>query len=223
MAKRKTPDKSFNQWTQQQVEKTFGLVLLENHPLLQTWLDIALPAELEISIHELAILKELQKVAKIFVESWTEQEMVMKYVSFITTFAYLSSDNYQTFADRSLSVQVGNEKLFGRVDFMVASGRYEPEAPYFCFHEYKRAKPGHESDPVGQLLATMLAAQALNESKQPIYGAYIIGKFWQFVILEHQEYAISKSYDSTDEPLWDIMRILKGLNLLIPAMIEGRR
>ena len=223
MAKRKTTPKSFNQWTQQEVENTFGLVRLMTHPTLDQWLHIQLPPELNLTVSEQATLLELQKEAILFVETWTEMEMVMKYVSFITTFAHLSRQNYQTFADRSLSVQVGKEKLFGRVDFMVASGRYEPESPYFCFHEYKRAKPGHEADPAGQLLATMLAAQALNESKQPIYGAYIIGKLWQFVILEHQDYAISKSYDSTDEPLWDIMRILKGLNLLIPAMIEGRR
>ena len=65
--------------------------------------------------------------------------------------------------------------LRGKVDFMVASGKYEPETPFFCFHEYKKEK-GKDSDPIGQMLAEMIAAQALNNNKLPIYGAILKGE-----------------------------------------------
>jgi hypothetical protein len=61
----------------------------------------------------------------------------------------------------------------------------------------------------------MLAAQAINQDQQPIYGVYVIGRLWYFAILHGREYAISLPFDSTKAELWDIMRLMKGLNLLI--------
>lgn len=74
---------------------------------------------------------------------------------------------------------------------------------------------------IGQLLATMVAAQALNNNAQPVYGAYVIGRHWYFVIVEQQDYAISLPYDSTRDELYDILRILKGINILIQQ--QGHR
>lgn len=46
----------------------------------------------------------------------------------------------------------------------------------------------------------MLAAQRRNEAKgltQPVYGTYVIGRWWFFVILNGQDYTISPSFDCT--------------------------
>jgi hypothetical protein len=72
--------------------------------------------------------------------------------------------------------------LFGKPDEMIASGYREPEAPFFCFQEYKR-ETDPNGDPIGQLLAAMLVGQALNPPKQPMYGCYVIGCDWYFVTL----------------------------------------
>jgi hypothetical protein len=61
----------------------------------------------------------------------------------------------------------------------------------------------------------MLAAQAINQDDQPVYGVYVIGRLWYFVALLGREYAISLPYDSTKDELWEIMRLMKGLNILI--------
>jgi hypothetical protein len=54
-----------------------------------------------------------------------------------------------------------------------------------------------------------LAVPELKE--KPIYGAYVIGRHWYFVILQGREYAISDSYVATRETdLYDIFRILKA-------------
>jgi hypothetical protein len=81
---------------------------------------------------------------------------------------------------------------------MVASGQYEPESPYFFIHEYKKTK-GTDADPEGQLLITMLAARTLSETTEPLYGCFVLSKFWHFVYLEGNEYCVSEGFDATGE------------------------
>jgi hypothetical protein len=71
----------------------------------------------------------------------------------------------------------------------------------------------------------MLSTQSLNKLERPLYGAYIIGKFWQFVVLEHKKYAVSASFDATDiQDLFKIFSILKRCKSYIEAWIqEGLR
>ena len=38
-------------------------------------------------------------------------------------------------------------------------------------------------DPAGQTLAAMLVAQVLNQHQQTIYGAYVVGSDWNFMVL----------------------------------------
>ena len=212
--------KSFNKWTQQEVEQVFHLTPHHHLDSLQYWLNLELPPELTIHEADKAYLSQRQLNAIDFIDSWTEQELIINYLAFILEAAKLGQTHYRAFANRPLKATVDNIAIAGMVDLMVASGRYEPIAPYFCFHEYKKAESRDKSDPRGQLLITMLAAQALNESQHPIYGAYISGRLWYFVVLDKQDYAISLPYDSTQDGLWDILRIMKGLNVLIKAIIN---
>lgn len=58
----------------------------------------------------------------------------------------------------------------------------------------------------------MLIAQAVNDNQIPIYGCYVTGGFWYFVVLEGKEFKISHAYDATIESgLHQIVLILRGL------------
>ena len=106
----------------------------------------------------------------------------------------------------------------GNPDSVIASGRRSPKKPYFCFHEFKRQ---HETkgDPAGQCLAAMLVAQELNEHKHPIYGCYVQGLDWFFMILEGKEYCISNGYMATRDDIFDIFRILKALKQIVIRLV----
>jgi hypothetical protein len=105
---------------------------------------------------------------------------------------------------------------------MVATGTYEPEQPYFFLHEYKRYK-GSEADPLGQLLIAMIAAQHLNEEGLPLYGCFVAGETWRFVLLEGKEYGVSKGYDATNEQeLHIIWNILQHTKQIIEERVKGQ-
>ncbi|MEM1324335.1 MAG: hypothetical protein AAGI23_00195 [Bacteroidota bacterium] len=109
--------------------------------------------------------------------------------------------------------------MVGKPDGLLASGFHEPETPYFSFHEYKK-EVDHSGDPAGQNLAAMLLGQALNEKSIPIYGCYVVGRNWFFMLLLEHQYAISKAYSTDDfEELCVIVQALKKLNAIIQATI----
>ncbi|MEO0416295.1 MAG: hypothetical protein AAF226_15215 [Verrucomicrobiota bacterium] len=60
--------------------------------------------------------------------------------------------------DEVYELRCRGTELSGEVDAVVAKGRYEPVAPYFCLHEYKPEK-GRDLDPAAQVLSAMLAAR----------------------------------------------------------------
>ena len=37
----------------------------------------------------------------------------------------------------------------------------------------------------------MVAAQLLSQDEQPIYGAYLLGRYWHFVVLDGKEYSVN--------------------------------
>lgn len=84
----------------------------------------------------------------------------------------------------------------------------------FAFTEYKRQLDPN-GDPVGQTLAAMLVAQVLNANQQAIYGAYVIGSDWRFMVLEGKHYTISRDYSALSDEIFDILRILKALKAII--------
>ena len=107
-------------------------------------------------------------------------------------------DEYQAFFERPLSVNIDGERLRGVVDCIIAAGRRSPKRPYFCLHEYKPER--HSSnDPLGQTLVAMVAAQYVNNDGKPVYGAYVVGRQWFFLVLSQMSYALSLAYDATKE------------------------
>lgn len=106
-------------------------------------------------------------------------------------------------------------ELSGEPDGIIATGFREPEIPMFVFTEYKR-QLDPEGDPAGQTLAAMLVAQRLNPKSHPIYGGYVIGRDWFFMVLHENHYAISTGHNALQAPeLEEILHALKTLKLMI--------
>ena len=64
--------------------------------------------------------------------------------------------------------------------------------------------------PIGPLVRTAPESKRFNNNGKPLYGCEIIGKQWNFVILQGKNYCISKMYDCTEkEELLKIIAILR--------------
>jgi hypothetical protein len=84
----------------------------------------------------------------------------------------------------------------------------------FAFNEYKK-ETDPDGDPAGQALAAMLVGKELNQKQGndfSIYGCYIVGASWRFMVLQGKEYMISSTYDGLNlEDAQQILRILYQL------------
>jgi hypothetical protein len=79
---------------------------------------------------------------------------------------------------------------------------------------------GRKDDPAAQVLSAMLLADRLNEDDEPVFGAYVLGRFWFFLVLEGRDYAISQDYSTSHNDIFDALRILKNLDQLIRERVE---
>jgi len=104
--------------------------------------------------------------------------------------AQFSTEQFDLFAERYIEAVIDDIKLSGKPDGLIATGYFEPEKTFFCFQEYKK-EINNSGDPLGQVLAAMLAGQQLNQEAQLIYGCYVVGRNWHFVTLNGREYSIS--------------------------------
>ncbi len=201
-------NKPFKFWKTQEVEDVFGISPTENKTRLNNWLS----AKRKITEEEKKRLLELQKHLLSKVEFWNEAAIKFFFIGPMVSLLQYDNIRYNAFLEQNLSVAV-NEKITisGNVDFMLATGKQIPKVPFFALHEYK-PEPTASNDPQGQLLVAMLAAQKRNKAKGidiPLYGVYVIGRLWFFLVLEGKHYCKSLAYDATQEDLMDIYCILK--------------
>ena len=197
--------KSFKFWTRQEVNLTFGLTQTHDEfELLNNWL----ATEYAISDEDDNTINALAKKLKLRVNDWNEEELKMWFISPLLSVIDYEVNSFTPFVDRALSLKLNDETISGKVDLFVARGYEQPLQPYFFLHEYKPANRG-ESDPIGQLLIAMVAAQQANHEKFPIYGCYVVGRNWYFVVLDEKTYAISNTFNATDfESLKNIVNAL---------------
>jgi hypothetical protein len=66
----------------------------------------------------------------------------------------------------------------------------------------------------------MLAARALNKSAYPIYGCYVVGRNWFFVVLEEAIYAESLAFDATQDDIFQIFTILRNAKNIIGKLAK---
>lgn len=210
--------KSFSQWTKEEVEEEFGLSANRQHTLLQEWLNVS-P---HLSDEEKKQLHQLSEKLLAHVHDWNEEELKVYFIAFILDFIDFYQTNFRPFLERELSIEYAEgKKLSGVVDFLVASGKQSPKQPFFFLHEYKK-QIDSSNDPLGQLLAEMVAAQMLNTQPHPIYGAYIIGRHWYFVLLDEKVYAESLAYDATKDDILQIVAILQRAKQEIEQLAKQR-
>lgn len=199
----------------------FGLKKLSNHhktPLMAEWTQ----AETTLNAFETYQFERKLNKAQDSIEWWHEEDLKMKFISFILDLAYLEEDseNYISYFEKTIAATVENNFLKVKTDFMIAKGVMDkPKKPYFHFQEYKKLKDP-TGDPVAQLLEAFLIAQALNQNNKPIYGCTVTGKLWDFFIMEGKTYCVSKSYDCTErEELMKIIAMLRRFREILETKL----
>lgn len=236
MQKDKQLTYKFSGFSEEDLILKLGLDIQENPTgFLDAWMKRA--SQIAITESEQERLLQLQKRYKFYLRSWNEQELREHFIIPILDLIdfYMADLHIASFSERDVKVNYKQAILQGKVDWMVASGRFAPKQPFFFIHEYKKEK-GVTNDPVGQLVATLFAAQLLNQQPPkpdlfdptpthfgnvPLYGCYVLGRFWFFVRLKDKKYYISDAYDSTKkEQLAFIFKLLKAQKLMIQDLVK---
>lgn len=199
----------------------FGLKkLVGNHkmPLMADWTQ----AETTLDVFESRLFERKLAKAQENIEWWHEEDLKMKFISFILDLAYLEEDNedYISYFEKTLSATVNNTFLKVKTDFMLAKGvMNKPKKPYFHFQEYKKLKDP-TGDPVAQLIEAFLIAQTLNQNGKPLYGCTVTGKLWDFFVMDGTTYCVSKSYDCTErEDLMKIIAMLRQFSIILKTTL----
>lgn len=205
---------NFKDWSLDSLDKTFGLqqILDKDCDLLLKWQELA--SNFEISKAEKDILLNLQEPLQWGGKAWNEYELENKFISPIIMTVRFDDRKMGYFLERPLKGIVGEYELSGIVDGMIATGFRSPDIPLFCLHEYKKSIE-NAGFPDAQALAAMLVSQEMNSNQKPIYGLYVVGLIWNFIVLNGSEYCISKDYKSDDEELFKIFQMLKALKQII--------
>ncbi|GAK49921.1 hypothetical protein U14_01145 [Candidatus Moduliflexus flocculans] len=202
----------FSDWNKEELEETFGLTRHRTLPAFDEWIERS--ATQLIDEVETVLLSRLQELLIDHADAWNETELIEYFIGPMLTFVNFNTPEFSIFSERPLSAVVGDYELAGEPDAVIAKGLYSPKIPYFCFHEYKKENEP-KGDPAAQALSAMLAAQALNPRPHPIYGLYVVGKMWYFMVLDAQTYCISAGHNALKDELFDIFKILKTLKALL--------
>jgi hypothetical protein len=203
---------TFKQWTLTELDKAFGLKQIWECELMAQWEN----QEIEINDFERTTLINLQKSLIRGGRAWNEVELENKFISPVIMTANIDDEQIGYFLERHLSATVGNYELSGIVDGMIATGFRDPDIPLFCLHEYKRSVD-NQGSPDAQVLAAMLVAREKNNNQKPIYGVFVVGLNWNFIVLNSNEYFISKTYLADGDGILAIFKMIKALKSIIKS------
>jgi len=207
---------TFKECTLLKLEKNFGLKEMAESRALQDWLE----GTSDISEFEHQTLLNLQRKLRLNIHDWNETELGHYFTGPLLTLVDYTTDYFNLFAERPFGGVVEGIEMSGRPDCIIATGRHEPEKPFFCFQKYKR-EHNPEGDPAGQALGAMLLAQEINGYKHPVFGCHVRGRDWFFMILHGKQYCIGEPYIATRDEIFDIFRILKVLKqILLKLAVE---
>lgn len=202
---------TFKEWDLDGLDEAFGLKQISQSELLTQWEG----NKEKITKFEKQALLNLQKTLIRGGKAWNEVELENKFISPVIMMSNIDDEQIGYFLERPLSCIIGEYKLAGSVDGMIATGVRNPHVPYFCLHEYKR-NVENQGTPDAQALAAMLVAREMNNNQLPIYGLYVIGFVWNFMVLQGNEYCISNNYTTdSSEDVFAIFKMLKALKIII--------
>ena len=203
---------TFKDWDLDQLDKAFGLKQIWQSDLLNQWEN----NEAEINEFEKHNLLSFQKALIRAGRAWNEVELENKFISPLILTAEIDDENIGYFLERPLSGIVGDYELSGIVDGMPAPGLRKPQIPYFWLHEYKRSIE-NQGTPDAQVLAAMLVAREQNQNNKPIYGLFVVGLDWYFIVLQDNQYCISRTFHADNEEIFAIFKMIKSLKQIIYA------
>ena len=167
-------------------DDVFLLTEVKELNYLKDWLDY----RIDILDHENQQITKLSDRLIKHVIDWNEEELKIKFIALLLDLVDYNQKNSQAFFERPLEVKVNNDVLKGNVECLIAGGKRSPKTPFFCLHEYKK-EIDSSNDPLGQVLIAMLASQFINQDSEPVYGAYIVGRFWHFLVLHEKKYCLN--------------------------------
>lgn len=203
--------KSFKDWDSEDVERAFGIKRVRNLPALLDWTKKEDEQKIEIA----KSIEELREKLLENADAWNEDELKMFFIApLLNIINFEHQPYYKAFTQRVLSIKTDKVDTKGEVEFMVATGRKRPYQPFFFLHEYKQEE-NRTNDATGQLLIGMVAAQMSNEDRFPIYGCYVLGRFWFFMVLDEHEYSVSNAYNATEDDIYLILDFLKKAKMRI--------
>jgi hypothetical protein len=153
-------------------------------------------------------------------DAWNEEELKVRFLAHIILIANMEIPNkVKTFLERNISANYEDYMISVDVDLMLASvkGLNTPQTPYFFLQELKKGKKSsNDHDPEAQMIAAMIAAQILNSQKQPMFGGYVVGRFWFFAIIEGKNYSLSHAFDITKtEDLEQVIFCLRAIKEMV--------
>ena len=211
-------NKSFIDCTLTFMDKAFKMRQLDTIPALEDWVN----TPNDISDFERQNLLHYQRLLTFNVHNWNEAELDVHFIGPMFSLVNFSSYDFNHFSQREVSGTVDKYFLSGKPDSMVASGRREPEKPYFAFQEYKR-ELDPDGDPAGQALAAMLVGQQMDDVPKTMFGCYVVGSIWKFMALDtNRKYAISQDFSATDDDIFHIFRVLKNLKNIVIERTYGK-
>ena len=196
------------------VQEAFNIRAIKDCPQMEEW-EAVIGA---ISVNYQIVLEDARLDLIANHRNWNEEEVKMEFVSLIMRTAKINVlDKIKVFYERPIKQIIAGYDISVQCDCLVGTptvgGR--PARPYFFFKEFKRTK-GDSLDPEAQMLAAMLAAQAINDDGKPIYGAYQQGIFWTFCILIDKSYCTGRVFNATQTAdLHQIVYMLQHLKTLI--------
>lgn len=213
--------KKQKEWSESELIKTFHLSREDkNMPLLSSWLDTP-PANLS-EIETIAFQELLDLVGRKG-DFWNEESLKMSFIApLLHTFIKFNDtqSRYEGFFDYTIFATVEGIYLQIETDFMLAKGIGDiAETPYFHFQEYKRSKKS-PPEPMAQLIEAFLIAQEKNKNGKPLYGLLIVGRIWQFVVMEGKKYGVSTFYDAAlKEDLLQIIAVLRKFKIILETTL----
>ncbi|MEM9884829.1 MAG: hypothetical protein AAF849_02985 [Bacteroidota bacterium] len=209
-------NRPFEQWLFEDVEIEFGLERIKKLPELEEWIKtenlIEFPQEIE----------KLRVSLAENIDTWNKSDLQTLFVQpLLSKFDFNHPPEYRIFVQRKIELQRPAASSFGKIEWMIATGKQRPRKP-FLFFQKSQAESRAERDVLGQLLLSMVDAQSKNEdADRPLYACYTIGRFWFFVLLTGKKYGVSRAFDASQkDDMGAMFKILKRVEQHIHKVLN---